>query len=161
MKDRLMFQISRSSWYLALICLGLLAGSVVLATSARNNSGGRDAVEAADEAQDEEGLSAAVQRYEYELRYNRGSSDTPKNLFRLANLYHSRVRNFERAALYYEALLQEFPSYFANENVYPKLAECYMRQGDTALERQTYRRMLDFYPEDSEEHAFARMRLGL
>ena len=105
-------------------------------------------------------LRADIDNYERELAVNRNGSETPANLYRLANLYYSNLRNYERASLYYEDLLQSFPDYKGLNTVYPNLVVCYQRQGNLALERHTYKRMLDYYPADSQEHLFATVGLG-
>ncbi len=105
-------------------------------------------------------VRADVDNYERELAVNRSGSETPANLFRLANLYYSNLRNYERASLYYEDLLQSFPAYEGLNTVYPNLVVCYQRLGNLALERHTYKRMRDYFPADSQEHLFATQRLG-
>jgi tetratricopeptide (TPR) repeat protein len=106
-------------------------------------------------------VDAAIEEYENELKYNRGNEETPANLYRLANLYYSNVHNYDKAALYYEALLQEFPQYEGNKNVYPNLAMCYERLGNDDLRRTTLRRMMDYFGTDSQEYLFAKQELGL
>lgn len=105
-------------------------------------------------------LRADIEGYEHELAVNRSGSDTPANLFRLANLYYSNLRNYEKASLYYEDLIQSFPDFQGLNTVYPNLAVCYERLGKLALERNTYRRMLSYYPSDSQEYLYASVNLG-
>ena len=176
MSKNLLIEGVKSNWYLLLLFVGLIAGGVFWAAS-DSESGGPVAKTASAATLDgdagavptsrwqgtakERDVASAIEHYEGELRYNRNSSETPANLYRLANLYYSDVRDYEKAALYYEALLQEFPTYPGNTTVYPNLSACYQRLGNPDLERQTYRRMLDFYPADSQERAFARQKLGM
>lgn len=108
-----------------------------------------------------ERVQADVESYEKELRTNRESPDTAANLFRLANLYYSNLQDYEKASLYYEDLLQNFPKFIGAGTVFPNLVICYERLGNLALERHTYKRMLDYYPSDSQEHLFASTRLGV
>ena len=91
---------------------------------------------------------------------NRSGSETPANLYRLANLYYSNLRDYEKASLYYEDLLQSFPDYKGLNTVYPNLVVCYQRMGNLALERHTYKRMRDYFPADSQEHRYATQNLG-
>lgn len=107
-----------------------------------------------------EHVQADVDSYEKELRTNRNSPDTAANLFRLANLYYSNLQDYDKASLYYEDLLQNFPKFQGIGTVYPNLVMCYERLGNLALERHTYKRMLDYYPSDSQEHLFASTYLG-
>ena len=106
-------------------------------------------------------VRADVESYEHELAVNRSSGETPANLFRLANLYYSNLRDYEKASLYYEDLIQSFPDYQGLNTVYPNLVICYQRQANLALERSTYKRMLDYFPADSQEHLYASVHLGI
>ena len=105
--------------------------------------------------------AAAIEQYEDEIKYNRGNEETPANLYRLANLYYSSARDFEKAALYYEALIQEYPAYTGIKTVYPNLVMCYERLGNDELRRTTLRRMMDYFGPDSQEYLFAKQELGL
>ena len=105
-------------------------------------------------------LRADIDNYERELAVNRSGSETPANLYRLANLYYSNLRDYEKASLYYEDLLQSFPDYKGLNTVYPNLVVCYQRMGNLALERHTYKRMRDYFPADSQEHLYATQNLG-
>jgi tetratricopeptide (TPR) repeat protein len=106
-------------------------------------------------------VAAAIEQYESELKYNRGNEDTPHNLYRLANLYYSSVGDFDKAALYYEALIQEHPDYEGIKNVYPNLVACYERLGEDELRRATLRRMMEYFGPNSQEYVFAKQELGL
>jgi len=109
---------------------------------------------------EEEDIRAAIEKYENEIRYNYASSETPANLFRLGNLYYSKLHEYEKASLHYESLLQSFPDFHGLSTVYPNLAVCYERLGDQALERHTYKRMMEYFAPESEEYDFAKMKLG-
>ena len=106
-------------------------------------------------------IAEAIEQYEDELKYNRGNEETPANLYRLANLYYSNVGDYDKAVLYYEALIQEYPKYEGNKNVYPNLVACYERLGQDELKRSTLRRMMDYFGPDSQEYVFAKQELGL
>ena len=105
-------------------------------------------------------VAAAIEQYENDLKYNRGNEETPANLYRLANLYYSNVGDFEKASLYYEALLQEYPEFEGNKTVYPNLVLCYERLGQDELRRTTLRRMMDYFGPESQEYLFASQELG-
>jgi tetratricopeptide (TPR) repeat protein len=110
---------------------------------------------------EEENVKEAIENYENELRYNHGGSETAANLYRLGNLYFSKLHDYEKASTHYESLLQQFPNYSGNITVYPNLVTCYERLGDLALTRHTYKRMMEYFGPDSEEYAYAKMKLGL
>lgn len=164
-----------NNWYLFVVLIGIVVAAVVMSQGGGPNSEDPSAVAAAsvdaaiDARMEESRWSSptrdqqvldSIDKYEEELKYNRRSSETPANLYRLANLYYSKLLDYDKASLYYEALLQEFPDYEGLQTVYPNLATCYQRSGKFELERQTYRRMLDYYPSTTQDYAWAKAQLG-
>lgn len=106
-------------------------------------------------------LKNEIEHYETELRTNHESSETPANLYRLANLYYSNLQDYDKASLYYESLIQQFPDYPGLKTVYPNLVVCYERLGKHDLKRNTYRRMMEYFGPDSQEYLWAKQALGL
>lgn len=169
----------KDNWYLVAIVGGLLVAAVWGATRDEESRTEASAMAAGgDMTGDTRGLGprrsgsrwvaftkseraqADIDSYEKEIRTNRDSPDTAANLFRLANLYYSNMQDYEKASLYYEDLLQNYPEFKGSGTVFPNLVVCYERLGKLALERHTYRCMLDYYPAGSQEHLFASKRLG-
>ena len=101
-----------------------------------------------------------IDNYQEELRTDPDSEETPHNLVRIGNLYYSQVGDYEKAAIHYERVIKEFPFFDRIEDFYPSLAACYERMGDERMERQTYQRMLDYYPKESKYYEFAEAKLG-
>lgn len=176
--DEMLTRILRSNWHLISLLVLIAASAVVMAMRpeaadtaeamavdtevAVNLTDAQEAVQSRwSQATRDQRVQEAIDEYERELRENRDSSDTPANLYRLANLYYSKVHDYEKASLYYEALIQEFPDYQGLQTVYPNLAVCYERLGRHDLKRNTYRRMMEYYPDHSQEYAFAKQELGL
>ncbi len=88
------------------------------------------------------------------------SEDTPAYLKAMANLYAQELGDYDEAIICYERILTEYPDWIGIRGVYPDLARCYERKGDSQGARQVYREMMRAFPEDSQEHAFARQQLG-
>jgi tetratricopeptide (TPR) repeat protein len=168
----------RANWHL-LILMALVAGAGIWMAIKPGDSSGVDAISVEAEISTsltdpnlvmesrwstptkDKKVADAIEHYESELKYNRGNEETPANLYRLANLYYSNVRDYHNAALYYEALIQEHPNYEGLKNAYPNLAACYERTGQSELYRSTLRRMMDYFGPESQEYLFAKQELGL
>jgi len=86
--------------------------------------------------------------------------DSAATLMAIGNLYRDRLMDYGQAAAYYEQTLNDYPDTEFRRDIYIQLADCYDRLGDFELRDAVYRDMLDFFPEDSEEHLFARAQLG-
>ncbi len=180
MSKSLIFSGIKDNWYLVALMGGLLAaslwgatrkevvaadGTLVLAsgeiTAAPGGRGPRVTQSRWVSPTRDAKVREDIDNYHKELAVNRSSDETPANLFRLANLYYSNLRDYEKASLYYEDLIQSFPDYQGLNTVYPNLVICYQRQANLALERSTYKRMLDYFPADSQEHLYASVHLGI
>lgn len=178
MSKSLVFNGMKDNWYLIGIIAVLLTAALwgatrdeVVAVATADGSTGEITAAPGGRGQDQAQsrwvtptrdarVRADIDGYERELAVNRSGSETAANLYRLANLYYSNLRNYERASLYYEDLLQSFPDYEGVKTVYPNLVVCYQRLGNLALERHTYKRMRDYFPADSQEHLYATQSLG-
>lgn len=134
------------------------AVSAALAASAQSgdvasfNRGGRTA---ADEAM------GHIKGYEKEVAENWSSDETPLNLRRIGNLYYTSLRDYDKAVENYELIIYRFPEWDGIDSFYPNLAMAYKRLGNTAMERQTYQRMIKHFPPESNYVEFAQHQLKL
>ena len=103
----------------------------------------------------------SIQAYKQELAKDRQSEEAAKNFRRIGNLYYSQLGDWEQAMEFYEALITQFPNWEGLDTVYPNLAECYRKLGQHEMERQTYKRMMEYYPEETQAYLFAQQQLGL
>ena len=101
-----------------------------------------------------------IDNYKEELETDPDSEETPHNLVRIANLNYSQVGDYEQAVVYYERVITEFPFFKRIEDIYLSLAKCYENLDDDRMERETYRRMLDYYPKNSQYYEFAQQKLA-
>jgi tetratricopeptide (TPR) repeat protein len=108
----------------------------------------------------EEEVRAAIEHYTYEIEHNGTGAETAHNVYRLANLYYSTLRDYENASVYYVTLIQDYPDYSGIQTVFANLITCYERLGKNDLRRNTLRQMMEHYGEGSEQYLFAEEQLS-
>ncbi len=86
------------------------------------------------------------------------ADDAPSWLTAAGNLYCQRLMDYEKAAQCYEQVLQSYSSWENLRHVYVQLATCYERLEDWEKARRVYRRMMDAFPVDSQEHLYAKAK---
>lgn len=89
------------------------------------------------------------------------SEDTPAYLNAAGNLAMNKLGEYEQAAEYFETLLRKYPHWEFIRGVYPSLAMCYNRLEDKQHENDVWRRMMNRYPEGTNEYLVAKWKLGL
>lgn len=100
-------------------------------------------------------IRVAIDVYEHELQYNPDSANRAEDLFRTANLYYSKLQDYEKASLYYVDLLQDFPDFTGARIAYINLANCYDQLDREEFRRSTLREMMKYFGEGSEEYLIA------
>ena len=91
---------------------------------------------------------------------NRDSEEAPAYLQAMGNLAALRLGDHEKAAYYYQQVLDLYPDYKGRLQVYPQLATAYEKAGDRVRAKRVYREMINLFPEDSSEHQWAADQLG-
>ena len=71
------------------------------------------------------------------------------------NLYQMKKGDFRKAAGYYEILIARYPDWEGVLGAYRELVTCYEMLGDQRELRALYRKMLERFPEDSDEYRAA------
>jgi len=104
---------------------------------------------------------AIIADYQQRLDEEPRGEDAPVLLHAMGNLARQKLGDYAQAAQCYEVILTEFPEWEGIRKVYPQLATCYERLGQTSEEHKVYRRMMKALPEDSQEYAFAKQQLGI
>lgn len=108
-----------------------------------------------------EQAATTVAGHRQRLEADPDSPEAAALLNAMGNLYRQKMGDYEHAAQCYEDLLHQYPDWEGNRNVYLNLVVTYR-----ALEKEdyinwTYRRMMERYPEDSQEYLYAKSELGL
>ena len=78
----------------------------------------------------------------------------------LGNLHSQKKQDYETAARYYEQLIENYPDWPGVKGVYHQLINCYTRLEDQERLRILYRKMVEVFPEESNEYQYARDALG-
>lgn len=77
----------------------------------------------------------------------------------IGNMYYQRLQDYEAAAGYFERVVAEHPGCAGIAQTYVQLAMCYERLGQPEKRTATLRRMLEAFPNDSQEYAYAYQEL--
>lgn len=104
---------------------------------------------------------ATIDEHLKKVEENPQSPDSPAFLCAAANLQRMKLGDTQGAIALYERCLREYPDWEGINRAYCNLANCYEQLGDTQNERWVYQKMFDKFPEDSQEHLFAKQELGL
>jgi hypothetical protein len=73
----------------------------------------------------------------------------------LGNLHKQKKQDYKTAAGYYEELIEKYPDWPGVNAVYHQLISCYTQLEDHVSLRLLYRKMVDVFPEGSNEHEYA------
>jgi tetratricopeptide (TPR) repeat protein len=109
----------------------------------------------------EQQVKSDIQEYQHKIYEEAPTEETDMDMMRLGNLYYSKLQEYDDAATCYEMLLKKYPDFEMASIVFQNLSECYKRLGDTPSELNTYRRMMQRFPEGTNENAYASHKLGL
>ncbi len=80
-------------------------------------------------------------------------------LYALGNLYQQKNLDFATAAGYYELLIDRHPEWPGIRGAYHQLISCYVQTDNQTALRLLYRKMIEVFPEDSEEALYAEAAL--
>jgi tetratricopeptide (TPR) repeat protein len=109
----------------------------------------------------EERLLETIDSHRARVEADPESEEAPGYLNAMGNLYLQRLGDLESAAEVYQRIIMEYPDWPGTYAVYPQLEVCYQELGDGIGLRWVYERMMQRFPPESEEYAYAREQLGL
>lgn len=107
---------------------------------------------------DREQTEQQINEYRRLVDEHPDSADAPSLLTAAGNLYYQKLLDYEKAAECYEEVLGTYPNWENIRNVYVQLASCYERMENWEKARRVYRRMMDAFPEDSQEYQYAKAK---
>lgn len=173
-------QVARDNWYL-LVALAAVAVAIVY----RAASGGEPAPEAdtraatasasrsanavaatpevdiaAQERERERALTMSkIRANEEALAANPAPDVAAAYVNGNGNMYFQRLQDYTAAAGNYERVISDYPDSPAIYQTYVNLAMCYEKLNDVEKRKATLRRMLEAFPEDSQQYAYAHLEL--
>lgn len=103
---------------------------------------------------------ATIEEHRAQIEADPDAPETPALFLAMGNL-HRRLMNHDEAIWCYQQVLVRYPDWDGRPMAYGLLAACYEEIDDHSNVLRVYMDMMREFPEDSEEHQFARHQLGL
>lgn len=100
-----------------------------------------------------------IAEHEEKLEADPPPEEAAAHLAALGNLYRQKKGDYATAARYFERVIENHPDWPGIRGVYHQLMACYTELEDQESLRRLYRRMVEVFPDDSNEHAFAQHAL--
>lgn len=169
------------NWYLILAVVVLLVGGIVAAimssregdpppTGVIGSVDGVNVVRLSDEQtpgtvptvgyQDlppDERDQKYIEDYQEKLQANPDDEEAAGTMMSLAVVYR-RLHQYDDAAIVLEDLLEKFPDSPNARTAIIQLPEIYQESGDISMARQSYQRMMEKFPPESQEYQWAQKR---
>jgi tetratricopeptide (TPR) repeat protein len=101
-----------------------------------------------------------IAAYEERLENNPDPMEKAICLQAMGNLYRQKLLDYEKAAMYYEWLIEDYPDLPQIGMIYSQVSLCYEKLEDQESANRLYQKMVRRFPEDSQEHLFAKQKLG-
>ena len=101
-----------------------------------------------------------LQEHEDALEHDPPPDEAAARLSALGNLYKQKKQDYAKAARYFEEVIQNYPDWPGIKGVYQQLMTCYSRLDDQTNLRILYRKMMDVFPEESNEYQYAKDALA-
>jgi tetratricopeptide (TPR) repeat protein len=168
----------RENWYLiaalvvfvALAAVKLVTGSDADETqkAADNQTAGEKLPNASDTLQElqraarpnpEEQARRQIEEYREKLAEEPESEDAPAYYMAMGNLQLQKFSDYEEAAKAYEQVILEFPEWEGVRKAYLQLEACYQKQEDRTGLKWLYEKMVEAFPEESNEYEYATKQL--
>lgn len=108
----------------------------------------------------EERTLATIKEHGEQIEADPDAPDAPARLAAMGNLYLQKLGNYQEAARCYELVLVDYPEWEGVGNVYIQVATCYERLEDRQNARRIYEKMLEHFPPDAQEYAYAQGKLA-
>lgn len=172
--------ILKSNWHLICLCIGLIVVGVVMgfrpdnseenakdqeifiAVNAKKTSPDKNTNPFTMPSRKKRDATHAISKYEKEIEEYGTSLESEKNLYRIGNLYHSTLFDYEKAVFYYQRLINEYPESGKIEMVYFAIADSYDKLDNYEEEMKTYETIISAFPPESPAHQLAQeKRKGL
>ena len=100
----------------------------------------------------------AIEEHKEKIASDPEDREVPAYQLAIANLYVTKLGDYEAASIHLEELVEEFPDSNLVSEAYAKLGNCYENLGWSSLAKATYKKMMSHFPEDSQSYAYARAK---
>lgn len=100
-----------------------------------------------------------IEEYTEELNANPEADEAAGILMKLAVVYR-RQQQYDDAVIALEDILEKYPDSPHARTAVIQLPEVYQEAGDRQMARQSYERMMQFFPPESQEYQWAQKRYG-
>lgn len=77
----------------------------------------------------------------------------------MGNLYRQKLGDYENAIHCYERIILDFPESTGRREAFLQLEACYLKQEDRTGLRWVYDKMVEEFPEESQEYKYATQQL--
>ena len=118
---------------------------------AKAQSSGRETAEPPEKSTD-----TVIAEHTAKLDENPEPDEAAALLSALGNLYKQKKQDYAGAARYYEQVIEKYPDWPGIKGVYHQLMTCYTNLDDQTSLRLLYRKMMEVFPEESNEYLFAK-----
>ena len=102
-----------------------------------------------------------VEDYRQRIETEPEAEETPALLMAMGNLYQQRLMDYKEAANCYQIYILDYPDAPDLALAYTQLGTCYELLDDGVNANRVYYEMMEHFPEDSQEHLYAKDKLGL
>jgi|GEM_PF-4675744 len=105
-----------------------------------------------------EAVLEQIEKHKDKIALDPGDQEVPAYQVAIANLYITKLADFESASAQLEEMISEFPDSNLVPQAYVKLAKCYDYMGLPSMADATYAKMMRHFPEGSTNWEYARAK---
>lgn len=96
-----------------------------------------------------------IEDYQQKIEANPEDEETPAYLIAMGNLYRQKLGDYENAIRCYERIIINFPESEQRRQAFLQLEACYLKLEDRTGLKWLYDKMVEAFPEDSQEYQYA------
>ena len=105
-----------------------------------------------------EAVLEQIDKHEEKIALDPAHEEVPAYQIAIANLYITKLGDFESASVQLEQMISQFPDSNLTAQAYAKLAKCYEYMRLPTMADATYRKMMNHFPEGSSNWEYARAK---
>jgi len=105
-----------------------------------------------------EAVLEQIAKHREKIAMDPSDEEVPAYQLAIANLYITKLADFESASVQLEEMIAQFPESNLTAQAYVKLAKCYEYMGLPSMADATYAKMMRHFPEGSANWEYARAK---